>query len=157
MKLIVLVLAVGCMANLSFANDAIAPKFVKPTSKPLRYGGSDIDKCGCHEIVAKLKRVESNLLKLILNLRNKYGSVYSELTDMKKHVDSVSWYVGQTSDTAKSIDEQVTSSSVTLSEIMYAIRELTIKQQKLVTKTFLTESILALDKRHEEYKPPVPE
>ncbi|XP_049295082.1 fibrinogen-like protein 1 isoform X4 [Anopheles funestus] len=157
MKLIVVVLAVGCMAGLSFANDAISAKFVKPTIKPPPHGGSDIDKCGCHEIVAKLKRVESNLLKLILNLRNKYGSVYSELLDMKKHVKSVSWYVGQTSETGQSINEQLLSSSISLAQIMATIRDLTINQQRLVTKTFLTESILGLEKRHEEYKPPAPE
>ncbi|XP_052895806.1 fibrinogen-like protein 1 [Anopheles moucheti] len=160
MKLIVLVLAVGCMASLSLANtNAIAPKYGKPSvpSQPPTQGDSDVDKCGCHEIVGKLKRVESNLLKLILNLRNKYGAVYSELLDMKKHVKSVSWYVGQTSETGQSINEQLLGASISLAQIMHTIRDLTINQQKLVTKTFLTESILALDKRHEEYVRPAPE
>uniref|UniRef100_A0A182N1V5 Fibrinogen C-terminal domain-containing protein n=1 Tax=Anopheles dirus TaxID=7168 RepID=A0A182N1V5_9DIPT len=161
MKLIVLVLAVGCMASLCSADtSAIGPKYgVKPPppTKPLVKGGSDIDKCGCHEIVAKLKRVEANLLKLILNLRNKYGSVYSELLDMKKHVKSVSWYVGQTSETGHNINEQLVSSSLTLAEIMQSIRDLTINQQSLVTKTFLTESILDLEGRHGEQRPPAPE
>uniref|UniRef100_A0A182YSC9 Fibrinogen C-terminal domain-containing protein n=1 Tax=Anopheles stephensi TaxID=30069 RepID=A0A182YSC9_ANOST len=165
MKLIVLVLAVGCMASLSLANtDAIAPKYgVRPTAPPTPpphpspKGGSDIDKCGCHEIVGKLKKVESNLLRLILNLRNKYGSVYSELLDMKKHVKSVSWYVGQTSETSENINEQLLTSSIAMAQIMQSIRDLTINQQRLVTKTFLTESILALEKRHEETRPQAPE
>uniref|UniRef100_A0A182Q4T6 Fibrinogen C-terminal domain-containing protein n=1 Tax=Anopheles farauti TaxID=69004 RepID=A0A182Q4T6_9DIPT len=161
MKLIVLVFAVGCMASLCSADtSAIAPKYgVKPVPvpNPKPKVGSDIDKCGCHEIVGKLKRVEANLLKLILNLRNKYGSVYSELLDMKKHVKSVSWYVGQTSQTSEVINEQLVSSSLTLAQIMQSIRELTINQQSLVTKTFLTESILDLEGRHGEYRPPVPE
>ncbi|XP_035907033.1 fibrinogen-like protein 1 [Anopheles stephensi] len=165
MKLIVLVLAVGCMASLSRANtDAIAPKYgVRPTApptpppQPSPKGGSDIDKCGCHEIVGKLKKVESNLLRLILNLRNKYGSVYSELLDMKKHVKSVSWYVGQTSETSENINEQLLTSSIAMAQIMQSIRDLTINQQRLVTKTFLTESILALEKRHEETRPQAPE
>ncbi|XP_050074799.1 microfibril-associated glycoprotein 4-like [Anopheles maculipalpis] len=161
MKLIVLVLTVGCMASLGLANtDAIAPKYgIRPTPPPTKppSGGSDIDKCGCHEIVAKLKKVESNLLKLILNLRNKYGSVYSELLDMKKNVKSVSWYVGQTSETSENINTQLFNSSIAIANIMQSIRDLTIDQQRLVTKTFLTESILALEKRHEESKPQQPE
>ncbi|XP_053663957.1 fibrinogen-like protein 1 [Anopheles marshallii] len=160
MKLIVVVLAVGCMASLSLANTSgIAPKYVKPEvpSQPASQGGNDIDKCGCHEIVGKLRKVESNLLKLILNLRNKYGAVYSELLDMKKHVKSVSWYVGQSAETGQIINEQLLGASISLAQIMHTIRDLTINQQKLVTKTFLTESILALDKRHEEYIRPAPE
>uniref|UniRef100_A0A182JT09 Fibrinogen C-terminal domain-containing protein n=1 Tax=Anopheles christyi TaxID=43041 RepID=A0A182JT09_9DIPT len=161
MKLIVLVLAVGCMASLGYADtNAIAPKYgVKPpppTNAPPQ-GGSDIDKCGCHEIVGKLKKVESNLLRLILNLRNKYGAVYSELQDMKKNVKSVSWYVGQTSETSQDINEQLFNSSIALASIMQSIRDLTINQQGLVTKTFLTESILDLEGRHGEYTPPAPE
>uniref|UniRef100_A0A182WQP4 Fibrinogen C-terminal domain-containing protein n=1 Tax=Anopheles minimus TaxID=112268 RepID=A0A182WQP4_9DIPT len=158
MKWIVLVLAVGCLTCVSFANDVIVPKFVKPPVKSNPpYGFGDIDNCGCHDIVAKLKKVEANLVKLILNMRTKYGSVYSELLDMKKHVNSVSWYVGQTSETAQSINEQLVSSSISLAQIMHSIRDLTISQQKLVTKTLLTESILILEKRNQEYKPPAPE
>uniref|UniRef100_A0A182PBB1 Fibrinogen C-terminal domain-containing protein n=1 Tax=Anopheles epiroticus TaxID=199890 RepID=A0A182PBB1_9DIPT len=162
MKLIVLVLAVGCMASLGYADtNAIAPKYgvkpqpAPPTSPPK--GGSDIDKCGCHEIVGKLKKVESNLLRLILNLRNKYGAVYSELQDMKKNVKSVSWYVDQTAETSNTINDQLFNSSIALANIMQSIRDLTINQQSLVTKTFLTESILDLEGRHGEYRPPAPE
>uniref|UniRef100_A0A182HQP7 Uncharacterized protein n=1 Tax=Anopheles arabiensis TaxID=7173 RepID=A0A182HQP7_ANOAR len=160
MKLIVLVLAVGCMASLGYAE--IAPKYgIRPptptTPAPIKPGGSDIDKCGCQNIVDKLRKVESNLLKLILNLRNKYGAVYSELQDMKKNVKSVSWYVGQTSKTGENINDQLFKSSIALSEIMQSIRDLTINQQGLVTKTFLTESILDLEGRQGEYRPPAPE
>uniref|UniRef100_A0A182JDP5 Fibrinogen C-terminal domain-containing protein n=1 Tax=Anopheles atroparvus TaxID=41427 RepID=A0A182JDP5_ANOAO len=161
MKLIVLVLAVGCMA--SFGAAETAAKFGIAPSKPggpvgPAPGSSDIDKCGCHQIVSKLKKVETNLLKLILNLRNKYGAVYSELQDMKKNVKSVSWYVGQTSATGESINDQLTTASINLAEIMHEIRELTIKQQTLVTKTFLTESILDLEGRQGDSggRPPVP-
>lgn len=125
MKLIVLVLAVGCTASLGYAE--IAPKYgIRPptptTPAPIQQGGSDIDKCGCQNIVDKLRKVESNLLKLILNLRNKYGAVYSELQDMKKNVKSVSWYVGQTSKTGENINDQLFKSSIALSEIMQSIR-----------------------------------
>ncbi|XP_058123433.1 ficolin-1-A-like [Anopheles ziemanni] len=165
MKLIVLVLAVSCMA--SFGAAETAPKY---GAKPPPYkpsvpdvpapGGSDIDKCGCHQIVGKLKKVESNLLKLILNLRNKYGAVYSELLDMKKQVKGVTWYVGQTAATSQSINDQLSIASSNLAQIMYSIRELTINQQSLVTKTFLTESILDLEGRQGEsggVTPPAPE
>ncbi|XP_053674093.1 angiopoietin-1-like [Anopheles nili] len=160
MKVFVLILAVGCIASLGSADtSAISPKFVKPPPSPTKppKGSSDIDTCGCNEIVAKLKRVEANLLKLILNLRNKYGAVYSELLDMKKHVKSVSWYVDQTSKTGSDINDQLLESSLTLSDIMQSIRDLTINQQSLVTKTFLTESLLDLEGRHGEYVPPTPE
>ncbi|XP_035907047.1 angiopoietin-1-like [Anopheles stephensi] len=162
MKLVVCVLVVGCLANLCLAKiDAVAPKYgvrpIVPSPHPPSNGGSDIDKCGCHEIVGKLKKVESNLLRLIQNLRNKYGSVYSKLLDMKKHAKSVSWYVGLTSETSENINEQLFISSITTAQIMQWVRELTTKQQKLLTKTFLTESILALENRQEGGKPPVPE
>ncbi|XP_050072698.1 fibrinogen C domain-containing protein 1-B-like [Anopheles maculipalpis] len=161
MKLIVLVVTVGFMASLGLANtDAIAPKYgVRPTPPPTKppRDGSDIDKCGCHEIVAKLKKVESNLLKLILNLRNKYGSVNSKLIDMKKHVKSVSWYIDQTSVTSENIEAQLFDSSIAMANIMQSIRGLTIDQQRLLTKTFLTESILSLEKRHDGSKPQQPE
>ncbi|ETN59518.1 hypothetical protein AND_008891 [Anopheles darlingi] len=137
------------MASLAVANTASAKYGVRPNPpqpQPPNDGTTnDIDKCGCHEIVHKLKRVESNLLKLILNLRNKYGSVYSELLDMKKNVKSVSWYVGQSAATGDSINDQLVGASLTLAQIMQSIRDLTINQQSLVTKTFLTESLLDLE------------
>uniref|UniRef100_A0A182YLG9 Uncharacterized protein n=1 Tax=Anopheles stephensi TaxID=30069 RepID=A0A182YLG9_ANOST len=127
MKLVVCVLVVGCLANLCLAKiDAVAPKYgvrpIVPSPHPPSNGGSDIDKCGCHEIVGKLKKVESNLLRLIQNLRNKYGSVYSKLLDMKKHAKSVSWYVGLTSETSENINEQLFISSITTAQIMQWIR-----------------------------------
>uniref|UniRef100_A0A182SKF1 Fibrinogen C-terminal domain-containing protein n=1 Tax=Anopheles maculatus TaxID=74869 RepID=A0A182SKF1_9DIPT len=135
---------------------AVAPKFgVKPPAPPS--GGSDIDKCGCHEIVAKLNKVKSSLLQLLVNLYNKYGYVHSELLDMNKRVKSVSWYVGQTSETSQAINGQLLSSSLSIAQIMQSLRNLTITQQQLVTKTFLTESLLALEKRHEGSNPQVPE
>ncbi|XP_050093864.1 ficolin-2-like, partial [Anopheles aquasalis] len=118
-----------------------------PTHPPNDGATNSIDKCGCHEIVSKLKKVESNLLKLILNLRHKYGTVYSELLDMKKNVKSVSWYVGQSAATGDSINDQLVGASLTLAQIMQSIRDLTINQQSLVTKTFLTESLLDLEGR----------
>uniref|UniRef100_A0A182WQP3 Fibrinogen C-terminal domain-containing protein n=1 Tax=Anopheles minimus TaxID=112268 RepID=A0A182WQP3_9DIPT len=160
MKWIVLVLAVGCLANLSLADSKdVGTRYRKPpaNSKYALQSGSDIDKCGCHEIIAKLKKVESNLLQLILNLRNKYSYVSSELTDLKKQVKGVSWYVGQTSETGQSVNEQLLQSTILLAQTMQSIRDLTIEQQRLITKTFLTESILALEKRSQEYKPPAPE
>ncbi|XP_050072695.1 angiopoietin-4-like [Anopheles maculipalpis] len=162
MKWIVLVFAVSCTVRLGYAKiDAIALKFgLKPAGHPnywLPQGYSDIEKCGCHEIDAKLRKVESNLLKLILNLRNKYGTMNSKLIDMKKHVTSVSWYLGQTSDTSEDINTQLFDSSITVANIMQSIRDLTIHQQRLLTKTFLTESIRALEKRLEGKKPQQPE
>nr|NP_001405024.1 fibrinogen C domain-containing protein precursor [Anopheles funestus] len=156
MKLIVVVLAVGCMVSLCKANtNAIGPKFVKSQAKfkPPSHGVSIIDKCGCHEIVAKLKKVESNLLKPILNLRNKFDSVYSELLNIKKYVKSVSWFVGQTAG-GQNIIGQLLISWNSLAQIMHSIRDLTTVQQRLLTKTLLTESILGIEKRYAEYKPP---
>ncbi|XP_053665029.1 fibrinogen C domain-containing protein 1-like, partial [Anopheles marshallii] len=161
MKLSVLVLSVGCMLCLVSANTkAIESKFVKSIAKlnhPSK-GGSYIDNCGCHAIEGKLKILESNLLKFILNLRNKYGAVYSNLIDMKKNVKSVSWYVGQrrrrTLETSHRINEQLLGDSVLLAQIMHTIREIIISQQKSVTKTFLTESFLDLEKRVGEPKRP---
>ncbi|XP_052898083.1 angiopoietin-4-like, partial [Anopheles moucheti] len=154
MKLIVLVLAVGCILCFVSANiKAIEPKFVKSIAKlnhPSQ-SGSDNDKCGCHEIVDKLKKVKSNLWKLILNLSNKYGAVYSDLVGMKKHVKSVSWYVDHRRRRALKIstiiNDQLLGASITLAQIMHTVRDLTINQQKSVTKTYLTESFLVLEKR----------
>lgn len=123
MKCLVLIFAVCCMASLAAANTASAKFGARPPPSPPNDGTSNnIDKCGCHEIVHKLKKVESNLLKLILNLRNKYGSVYSELLDMKKNVKSVSWYVGQSAATGDSINDQLVGASLTLAQIMQSIR-----------------------------------
>ncbi|XP_052898106.1 angiopoietin-1-like [Anopheles moucheti] len=158
MKLIVHVLAVGCMLSFVSANSShITPKFVKPKFNNLSQGDSDNNVCGCLEIVARLKKVETNLLKLIQNLRNKHSSLYSELLDMKKHMRSVSWYVGQTSETSHIINEHLLGAAISLAQIMHMIRDLTINQQKSATKTFLTESILALEKRLGDYKRPVSE
>ncbi|XP_058065706.1 microfibril-associated glycoprotein 4-like [Anopheles bellator] len=159
MKWIVLVVTFGCMVGFGAANTGAAKYGVRPppvTPAPLirGSGSNSIDKCGCHQIVAKLKKVESNLLKLILNLRNKYGAVYSELLDMKKNVKSVSWYVGQTSATGDSMNDQLVGASMNLSQIMQYIRDLTISQQSLVTKTFLTESLLDLEGRPAGSGPP---
>ncbi|XP_052873530.1 ficolin-2-like [Anopheles cruzii] len=133
--------------NTGAAKYGVRPPPVTPAPLIRGSGSNSIDKCGCHQIVAKLKKVESNLLKLILNLRNKYGAVYSELLDMKKNVKSVSWYVSQTSATGDSMNDQLVGASMNLSQIMQYIRDLTISQQSLVTKTFLTESLLDLEGR----------
>ncbi|XP_053665591.1 techylectin-5B-like [Anopheles marshallii] len=157
MKWIVLVFVVGCMLSFVSANsNNFTPKVVKPIARfnnPTQ-DGSDNNLCGCLEIVARIKKVEENLLKLIQKLRNKHSSLYSELLDMKKHMRSVSWYVGQTSEASHRFNEQLLGDSISLAQIMHAIRDLTINQQNSVTKTFLTESFLALEKRHGDSKGP---
>uniref|UniRef100_A0A182MNH3 Uncharacterized protein n=1 Tax=Anopheles culicifacies TaxID=139723 RepID=A0A182MNH3_9DIPT len=123
MKLIVLALAVGCVASQGLADSPGAvSRFRNPPGKYALQGENDINKCGCSEIVAKLKKVESNLLQLILNLRNKYSHMYSELIDLKKQVNSLSWYADQTAKTGLSVTQQLQASSSLLAHSMRSIR-----------------------------------